>query len=80
MIEQRFADVLELNANDIPSIVLTTEEHRKFTNLWRDSIGYSRSGSKITTNTATKEVILEKVKEIYKDYPEMLKIIEEKLK
>lgn len=79
MIEKRFEDVLGLNANDIPSIVLTTDEHRKFTNLWRESIGYSRSGSKITTDTATKEVILEEVKEIYKDYPEMRKIFEENL-
>ena len=79
MIEKRFADVLELNANDIPSIVLTTDEHRKFTNLWRESIGYYRSGAEVTTDTATKEVILETVKKIYKDYPEMLKIIEENL-
>ena len=41
LIEQRFASKLGIKEADIPSIVLTKDEHRKFTNAWKDKIGYN---------------------------------------
>ena len=80
LIEKRFASKLGLKEDDIPSIVLTKEEHKKFTAAWREAIGYNRSGADITTDDATKEVILNAAKKIYKDYTEIFKTIESLLK
>jgi hypothetical protein len=49
LIEKRFAERLEINAADIPSIVLTKEEHRVFTSRWRQAIGYDNMRSPLTT-------------------------------
>lgn len=35
IIEKRFANILELNANDMLSVAVTITEHQKFTNDWR---------------------------------------------
>ena len=47
---------------------------------WREEIGYKNSGKDRTTDNATKEEILNAAKKIYKDYTEIFKIIEERLK
>ena len=58
LIEKRFAKQLGMKETDIPSIVLTKDEHQKFTNVWRETIGYEKSGRMITTSTATRDKIL----------------------
>ena len=80
LIEKRFASKLGLKEDDMPSIVLTKEEHKKFTAAWREEIAYSNSKNGTTTTTATKEDILNAAKKIYKDYTEIFKTIESRLK
>lgn len=77
LIEKRFAEQMGMKETDMPSIVLTKDEHRQFTAAWREAIGYEKSGKQITTTTATREKILEEARNIYKDYPELFKAIEE---
>lgn len=61
----------------MPAIVLTKEEHTKFTAAWRDAIGRNKSGKEIVTATAKKEDILSAARDIYTDYPEIINTIEE---
>jgi len=68
LIEKRFAKTLGVKHGDIPSVALTRERHQEITNRWRDAIGYGTG-----TKTATKNLILEKAKEVYYDEPEMLR-------
>lgn len=67
-------------AANMPSIVLTKEEHKKFTAAWRKAIGYDKSRAAIKTSTAKKEDIFNAARDIYQDYPELLKVIEEAFK
>jgi hypothetical protein len=69
-----------LKEGDMPSIVLTKEEHKSFTAAWREEIGYKGSLNSVNTETATKDQVLSAAKKIYKDYPELLKTIEEAFK
>ena len=62
---------------DMPSIVLTKDEHKQFTEAWRKEIGYKGSNNAINTETVNQDTIIEKARTIYKDYPELLKVIEE---
>ena len=80
LIEQRFADTMGLKSGDMPSIVLTKDEHKSFTAAWKEAIGYKGSGNSVNTETATKDQVLSAAKKIYKDYPELLKNIEEAFK
>jgi hypothetical protein len=80
LIEQRFADTMGLKSGDMPSIVLTKDEHKSFTAAWRKEIGYDNSGSKVVTSSASPEQILDAARNVYKDYPELLKVIEEAYK
>lgn len=64
-----------MNVDEIPSVVLTKKEHQVFTNKWRKLIGYSNSKAAIKTGNATREQIIEAAKEVYKDYPEFLKVL-----
>jgi tetratricopeptide (TPR) repeat protein len=41
LIERRFADCLGVDQDLIPSICLSKEQHRHYTNLWRDEIPYA---------------------------------------
>jgi RHS repeat-associated protein len=74
LIESRFANTMgEFSAN-MKSIVLTTEEHAKFTKAWRDAIGYSTdTKAKFTTYEVSKEQVLDAAKKVYQEYPEILK-------
>ena len=76
LIEQRFAGLLGVKKGDMPSVVLTKDEHRKFTNAWKEEIGYKGSNAETTTTNATKEKVLDSAKNIYKDKPEILKLLE----
>ena len=80
LIEKRFAKQMGIKETDMPSIVLTKDEHQKFTNAWREAIDYEKSGKMITTTTATREKILEEARNIYKDYPELLKTVKDVFK
>ena len=77
LIEKRFAKQMGMKESDMPSIVLTKEEHRQFTNAWSKLIGYENSGAELVTGSATRDQILDATREIYKDYPELLKAVEE---
>ena len=76
LIEQRFSKALGLDPNKMPSVVLTKEEHKMFTKRWREVIGYDVvDKGRTTTTQATKEDIFEAAKKVYKDYPEILKVL-----
>ena len=77
LIEKRFAKQMGMKEVDMPSIVLTKDEHRQFTAAWREAIGYDKSGAEMFTSGVEKEQILNVARDIYKDYPELLKAIEE---
>lgn len=71
-------------AADMPAVVVTIEEHRAFTNKWREAIGYNtksnlKKGVR-TTSGANKEYIQKAAQEIYKDYPELLEAVNNYLK
>jgi len=57
------------------SIAVTAAEHQGFTNAWRVAIGHSNSGAATTTLNATREQIFQAAREIYKDYPAILKAL-----
>ena len=80
LIEKRLANNLGIKEADIPSIVLTKDEHRKFTNAWRNEIRYNSSNREPQTHNAELEQILNAARNVYKDYPEILNVIEEMMK
>ena len=69
-----------MKETDMPSIVLTKDEHRQFTAAWNKAIGRRGTSNAINTETADYDIILEKARTIYKDYPELLKVIEQTFK
>jgi hypothetical protein len=75
VIEQRFAETLGVNASQMQSIALTLAEHQAFTNAWRQAIGYNGSRNAVTTANATREQIMNATREIYRDYPEILRAL-----
>ena len=77
LIEQCFAGKMGMRARDMPSIVLTKDEHRAFTEAWRDLISYDNYNVKLKTSNASKEDILNAAAKVYQNYPELLKTIKE---
>ena len=76
LIEKRFAQLFGKNADDMASVVLTKEEHQVFTNAWREAIPYATEGAVgLTTKTATPEIVEQAARNIYKEYPEILKAL-----
>lgn len=75
LIEKRFASILGVSEGSLMSVAVTKAEHQRFTNAWRKAIGYGDG-----TANATNDQILAAAREIYKDYPELLKIIEDAAK
>ena len=65
IIEQRFAKHWGKNLREMLSVVLTKEEHKKFTKAWRDAIGYGAGYVSV-------DKVWEHAQIIYKDYPELL--------
>jgi len=63
---------------------MTKEEHRAFTNRWREAIKYNSKGHSgkevLTTSGANKEDIRKAAQEIYEDYPELLEVVNNYLK
>ena len=80
LIEKRFAEKMGMKEADMPSIVLTKDEHKQFTAAWNKTIGHRNTSNDINTETADYDIILEKARTIYKDYPELLKMIENAFK
>jgi hypothetical protein len=72
LIEKRLAEcfIPPLIKNKILSVVLTKGEHEIFTKAWREAIPY---GTKYGKNLET--LVKNKAREIYKDYPEILKTL-----
>jgi RHS repeat-associated protein len=79
LIEKRFVDQMEnilgANTDDWMAVILTKEEHTMFTNAWRKAIPLDPGG----TSDASIDMIVDAAKEIYKDYPELLRLVEESL-
>ncbi|MCU7880013.1 MAG: hypothetical protein KZQ66_03605 [Candidatus Thiodiazotropha sp. (ex Lucinoma aequizonata)] len=67
LIEQRFATVLGTSPNNMLAIALTKNEHQVFTNAWRNAVPYGK------TADVTKDQIKKAAKQIYKEYPDILK-------
>ena len=74
IIEQRFGNTLGIgNTDDMLGVVLTHEEHVRFTQAWRQRIGYRNQLMDLTTGTVTNvDDIWRAAQEVYKDYPELL--------
>ena len=53
-------------------VVLTPDEHIKFSAAWRNVIGYNRQTMELLTRNASREDIWEAAQRIYQDYPELL--------
>ncbi|TSE11285.1 hypothetical protein [Aquimarina algiphila] len=82
LFEQRFVTQLKAllgaNTGKWESVVLTVEEHQKITQAWRRIIGYNGQAvgtSGKVTATATLADIQAAAKEVYKNYPEILKAL-----
>ena len=75
LIEQRFAETLGLKQQDMASIVLTRSEHTVLTGKWRKSIGYRGDKNPLTTANAKPKDIMAAAREIYADYPEILRAL-----
>ncbi len=74
LIEQRFASLFGEKESDMISIVLTESEHQAFTKAWRSQIGYEGSTkAAVTTLNATKSEVEAAAREVYKNYPQILK-------
>ncbi|MCB1257658.1 MAG: hypothetical protein KDB26_11160 [Microthrixaceae bacterium] len=71
LIERRFANVMGGNTDDWASIVVTRAEHQQFTNAWRQEIPYGPTG----TGMATRAQVEAAARQIYADYPEILRAL-----
>lgn len=70
LIEKRFAGILGIDPNDMASIALTPAEHQVFTNAWRKAIPYGDG-----TRNADYGTVMSTAKEIYSEYPEILRVL-----
>ena len=68
IIEQRLVKHLGIDVGEMLSVAVTPAEHQKFTNEWRKFFKYGTNYKDLKI-----EDIWEAAKEIYKDYPELLK-------
>ena len=72
LVEKRFASKLGIRESEIPSIVLTKEEHRVFTKKWRDTIPY---GSNYKNEVSIDDLITI-YHDIYADYPNIIEVLD----
>jgi hypothetical protein len=70
LLPKRFAKILGMDVNEMASIALTKAEHDVFTQAWRDAIPYGAG-----TDAATRSLVYQKAREIYKNYPEILRAL-----
>ena len=64
-----------LNFETTSSIVLTVEEHAKYTMRWLQQIGRRNMNVPINTKNAKLDDIWEAAQEVYHDAPELLEFI-----
>lgn len=72
LVEKRFASKLGIRESEIPSIVLTKEEHRVFTKKWRECIQYGTNYNEVSI-----EEIITSYHKVYADYPDIIKTLDE---
>jgi hypothetical protein len=70
LLEKRFAEALGQNARKMASIAVTPTEHQAFMNAWRKLIGYGAG-----TAGAQATDVSDAAKELYKDFPQILKAL-----
>ncbi|MBK9260402.1 MAG: hypothetical protein IPM54_11270 [Polyangiaceae bacterium] len=72
LIEQRFLRYFNGDERINLSVAVTAAEHQAFTNKWHYAIGYGNAG----TNITNKEAILTAARDIYKNYPAILRALD----
>ena len=70
LLEQRFASLMGQEARKMLAIAVTPAEHQAFTNAWRQVIPYGPG-----TANATRQQVLDTARQIYSQYPEVLKAL-----
>ncbi len=65
IIEKRFAAILGIDPNTIPSVYITPDEHRLVTAAWKALIGYDGHNTAITTANATIDDIWKAAQVVY---------------
>jgi len=70
LIEKRFKGLFGESAGKMLSQVLNHETHQAFTNAWRKLIPYGEG-----TANATRETVLNAAREVYKEFPDILKAL-----
>ena len=70
LIERRFARQIGGSTDDWATVVVTRSEHQVFTNAWRQAIPYGAG-----TRTASRAQIEGAARQIYSDYPEILRAL-----
>ncbi len=70
LIEKRFADIMGIKPGEMDAIAVTKTEHQAFTNAWRKAIPYGEG-----TANATQQQIQNAARQIYKEYPEVIKAL-----
>lgn len=68
LIEKRFAACLNVNPDLIPSICLSKEKHRIYTNLWRDKIQYTPKDAEYNCTKIVSQILIS-IFTIYSDDP-----------
>ena len=74
LIEQRFDVKMQGDPRMKLTIAVTPAEHQQFTNAWHDKIGYGKKGT--LDPTLDRARIIKAAREIYKDYPAILKALD----
>ena len=70
ILEKRFAAVLGQRSRGMSAVAVTPSEHQFFTNAWRQVIPYGQG-----TANASRDQILSAARQIYRDYPDILKAV-----
>ena len=70
LIEKRFKGLFGESAGQMLSQVLSPENHQAFTNAWRQLIPYGEG-----TANATRETVLNAAREVYREFPDILKAL-----
>ncbi len=74
IVEKRLVKHLNIDANTMLSVAVTPEEHRVFTNMWREFIPYGTNYKDLKPM-----VIYLYATQVYKDYPELLEAVKKTL-
>jgi RHS repeat-associated protein len=75
LIEKRFSNIWGESSQLMKSVVLTVEEHKIFTKKWREAIPYKSKNLDWRNWMRNKSQLEEIARDIYKDYPQILKAL-----